>query len=588
MLTTLAAHWTELEFWRTPIIVAYVALVLLIGVYGLHRYFLVFTYRKYRNNLPRPQGRFDDLPRVTVQLPTYNEGMVAERIIDAACCIEYPADKLQIQVVDDSTDESAQICAARVAYWKAKGVDIEYIHRTDRTGYKAGALHNGMKTATGEFIAIFDADFIPPVTFLKRTIHHFTNPKLGMVQTRWDHLNRNDSLLTQSQAIFLDGHFVIEHTARCRSGRWFNFSGTGGVWRAKAIDEAGGWSHDTLTEDMDLSYRAQLAGWDFLFLPKVTCPAELPPEINAFKSQQHRWTKGSIQVAKKLLPRLMLSKAPWKIKSEAFFHLTSPLVYLYINIFVLLFYPAIALNLKGLGAESAPAHPRPLPVHGVAGAAGNAVEGVAGAAAVVASEPTIHPQITEVLPSMIAPESSISATWLSIFFGLSLFAMGAMSASVFYVTSQRILKRSVWMTLLQIPMLMAVGIGIALNNAIACLEAIFGHESEFVRTPKYNIVNTQHKTTPGTKKTKPTPKAKFASVIPIPSLKKWTVLIELAFGIYMVVCTVFALQHGWRAAVCVPFLLIFATGYLYVGISSAWIHIRTALEGRRAMQAQIA
>jgi len=588
-MLTLSAHWTELEFWRWPIVGAYVGLVLLIGVYGLHRYFLVFTYRKYRDNLPRPQGRYEELPRVTVQLPTFNEGMVAERIIDATCCIEYPADRLQIQVVDDSTDESAQICEDRVKHWQAKGVDIEYIHRTDRTGYKAGALANAMKTATGEFIAIFDADFVPPVTFLKRTIHHFTNPKLGMVQTRWDHLNRNDSLLTQSQAIFLDGHFVIEHTARCRSGRWFNFSGTGGVWRAKAIEEAGGWSHDTLTEDMDLSYRAQLAGWDFLFLPKVTCPAELPPEMNAFKSQQHRWTKGSIQVAKKLLPRLLMSKAPRKIKTEAFFHLTSPLVYLYINIFVLLFYPAIALNLKGLGGESgSSAHPRPLPVPDVTGAAGNAVEGVAGAAAVVASEPTIHPPVTEVLPSVLAPENSMSATWLSILFGLSLFAMGAMSASVFYVTSQRILKRSIWMTMLQIPMLMAVGIGIALNNAIACLEAIFGHESEFVRTPKYNIVNKKPKHHAGEKKHKPAPKAKFASVIPIPSLKKWTVLIELAFGFYMLACTAFALQHGWRAAVCVPFLLIFATGYLYVGFSSAWIHIRTALEARRHRQAAAA
>ena len=586
MMLTLSAHWTELEFWRWPVITAYVTLVLLIGVYGLHRYFLVFTYRKYRNNLPRPQGRFEDLPRVTVQLPTFNEGMVAERIIDAACCLEYPADKLQIQVVDDSTDDSAQICADRVAYWQAKGIDIEYLHRTDRTGYKAGALQNGMKTATGEFIAIFDADFVPPVTFLKRTIHHFTNPKLGMVQTRWDHLNRNDSLLTQSQAIFLDGHFVIEHTARCRSGRWFNFSGTGGVWRTRAIEDAGGWSHDTLTEDMDLSYRAQLAGWNFLFLPKVTCPAELPPEINAFKSQQHRWTKGSIQVAKKLLPRLLMSKAPRKIKTEAFFHLTSPLVYLYINLFVLLFYPAIALNLKGLGGKPIQPHPDPLPVPQITGAAGEALQGVTDAAAIVAAAPTIHPPVTEVLPSVLAPESSISATWLGILFGISLFAMGAMSASVFYVTSQRILKRSIWTTILQIPMLMAVGIGIALNNAIACLEAIFGHESEFVRTPKYNIVNLKQKASPGQPKATPTPKAKFASVIPIPSLKKWTVLIELGFGCYMIVCTLFALQHGWRAAVCVPFLLIFATGYLYVGLNSAWIHYRTWLEGRRALQAQ--
>ncbi|MEM1355177.1 MAG: glycosyltransferase [Planctomycetota bacterium] len=559
----LAATWTELEFWRWPITVAYVLLVLLIGVYGLHRYFLVFHWRKHRREIPRPKRKFEKLPRVTVQLPLFNEGMVAERVIDATACIEYPEDRLQIQVLDDSTDGSEQVAEQRCAYWRAKGLDIEYTHRTDRTGFKAGALANGLKTATGEFVAIFDADFVPHTSFLKRTIHFFTDPKIGMVQTRWDHLNRDDSLLTRSQAIFLDGHFVIEHTARHRSGRWFNFSGTGGVWRTKAIQEAGGWSHDTLTEDMDLSYRAQLAGWNFLFLPKVTCPAELPPEMNAFKSQQHRWTKGSIQVAKKLLPRLLRSKAPRKIKTEAFFHLTSPLVYLYINLFVLLFYPAIALNLKGLGASADEAAAKPLP-----GTAGE----------ILATKPMINPPPQDALPVQIVDASSTSATWLSVLFGLSLFAMGAMSASVFYMTSQRILKRGWWASLAQIPLLMSVGIGIALNNAIACVEALIGHQSDFVRTPKYNLVNK----TPRNQQEATAPKAKMMKVIPIPSLKKWTVVIELAFGLYMLQCTFFAVQHGWRAAVCIPFLLIFATGYLYVGISSAAVHIRTWMENRRS------
>lgn len=569
-MSTIAAHWTELEFWRWPITGAYVFLVLLIGVYGLHRYFLVFHWRKHRREIPRPKRKFEQLPKVTVQLPLYNEGMVAERVIDAVACLEYPEDRLQIQVLDDSTDGSDQIASQRCVYWRARGINIEYIHRTDRSGYKAGALANGLKTATGEFVAIFDADFVPQSSWLKRTIHFFTDEKIGMVQTRWDHLNRDDSLLTKSQAIFLDGHFVIEHTARHRSGRWFNFSGTGGVWRLQAIEDAGGWSCDTLTEDMDLSYRSQLAGWNFLFLPKVTCPAELPPEMNAFKSQQHRWTKGTVQVGMKLLPRLLTSKAHRKIKTEAFFHLTSPLVYLYINLFVLLFYPAIALNLKGIAGDQAPPatphHPL-LPDE---------------FAELLATPPMINPPPQDALPVQLVDASSTSATWLSVLFGLSLFAMGAMSASVFYMSSQRILKRGWWASLIQIPVLMAVGIGIALNNAIAVVEALVGHKSEFVRTPKYNLVNK----TPRQAQVNAAPKARMLKVIPIPSLKKWTVVIELAFGLYMLQCAFFAVQHGWRAAVCVPFLLLFASGYLYVGFSSAAVHYRTWAEARKAAALQ--
>lgn len=295
--------------WRWPLTIAYLALLGMIALYGLHRYWLVYLYNRHRGHLPRPARRYELLPRVTVQLPMFNEGAVAERIIDAACQLEYPADRIQIQVVDDSTDGSAALVQRRVEHWANRGIDIQYLHRTDRTGYKAGALADATPYARGDLIAIFDADFVPPPGFLKRTVHYFTDPKIGMVQTRWAHLNRDSSLLTRGQAIFLDGHFVIEHTARNRSGVWMNFNGTAGIWRKQAILSAGGWEHDTLTEDVDLSYRAQLAGWHFVFLPRVTCPAELPPEINAFKSQQHRWTKGSIQTALKLLPRLIRSKA---------------------------------------------------------------------------------------------------------------------------------------------------------------------------------------------------------------------------------------------------------------------------------------
>lgn len=501
-----------LQSLRWPLTGVYLALLVLIGMYGLHRYWLVFLFNRHRKTLPRPSRRYDDLPRVTVQLPMFNEGSVAQRIIDAACAIDYPADRLQVQVLDDSTDHSRVICAERVAYWRARGVDIELQHRVDRTGYKAGALAEGMKTATGELIAIFDADFVPPANFLKRTVHHFTDETVGMVQTRWSHLNRSDSLLTRGQAIFLDGHFVVEHTARNRSGAWINFNGTAGLWRAKTIDEAGGWQHDTLTEDVDLSYRAQLKGWKFAFLPWVTCPAELPPEINAFKSQQHRWTKGSIQTAIKLLPKLMRAKVPFKVKLEAFFHLTSPMVYLYISLFALLFYPAVYVNLQ--------------PV--------------------------------------------VDGHWGGVFLGLSLFLLGTMSATAFYITSQRAQKRSGWATLLQVPMLMSIGIGIALNNAVAVIEAIIGHDTPFIRTPKYGDAM------PAAAKTD---KPRLA-IIPIPSLKLWITFLEIAFGLYMLECARLSLQLQ-NTIVSMPFLILFATGYLYVGLSSLWVHTRGWRDGRR-------
>jgi cellulose synthase/poly-beta-1,6-N-acetylglucosamine synthase-like glycosyltransferase len=507
-----------LQSLRWPLTAAYLLLIGLIGMYGLHRYWLVFLFNRHRTAVARPARRYEQLPRVTVQLPMFNEGAVARRIIDAACALEYPADRLQIQVLDDSTDPSKAIGAERVAYWQARGIDIEFRHRTDRTGYKAGALQEGLATATGELIAIFDADFIPPRNFLKRTVHQFTDPGVGMVQTRWAHLNREDSLLTRGQAIFLDGHFVVEHTARNRSGAWINFNGTAGLWRKAAIADAGGWQHDTLTEDVDLSYRAQLKGWRFLFLPWVTCPAELPPEINAFKSQQHRWTKGSIQTAKKLLPTLLRAPVPWKVKLEAFFHLTSPMVYLYISLFALLFYPAVYVNVQ--------------PIE--------------------------------------------NGSWAGVFLGLSLFMMGTASATAFYLTSQRAQKRSFWFTLLQVPMLMSIGIGIALNNAVACLEAIFGHESPFVRTPKYG--------------SEPIPKSKIENrkskipIIPIPTLKLWITFLEIAFGLFMIECARLSLGHR-NTAVSLPFLVLFGTGYLYVGLSSLAVHAQGWFDGRRQRRA---
>ncbi|MFM2151832.1 MAG: hypothetical protein RL199_267, partial [Pseudomonadota bacterium] len=305
----------------------YFAVLVVLSLYGSHRYYMSYLYYRHKANLPMPAGRLQTLPRVTIQLPIFNEMYVCERLVDAVCAIEYPRELFEVQVLDDSTDETTSIAAAAVERWKKRGIDISYVHRTNRQGFKAGALQAGLAKAKGEFVAVFDADFVPGADFLRKTIHYFSDQNVGMVQVRWEHLNREFSLLTNAQAVFLDGHFVIEHTARNRSGRFFNFNGTAGIWRRQAIHDGGGWQHDTLTEDLDLSYRTQLAGWRFVYLPDVVSPAEVPVEMNAFKSQQARWAKGSIQTAKKLLPRILASDLPRSIKSEAFFHLTANICY---------------------------------------------------------------------------------------------------------------------------------------------------------------------------------------------------------------------------------------------------------------------
>jgi len=328
------------EIVKVVLLAVYVTVLFMVALYGFHRYMLVYLYIKHRHNIYQPKGKFASLPRITIQLPMFNEDVVAERVIRHTCQIDYPLDRLEIQVLDDSTDGSADIARKACEEWAAKGYPIKYIHRENRVGYKAGALAHAMKEATGDFIAIFDADFIPPRDILHNVVDYFSDPKIGMVQVRWDHLNRDASLLTKGQAIFLDGHFVIEHTARNRSGRFMHFNGTAGVWRRQTIDDAGGWQHDTLTEDLDLSYRAQLKGWQFLYLPQFCAPAELPPEMIGFKQQAHRWTKGSVQTAIKLLPRIMRSRQlSYRIKLEAFFHLTNTIVYPLMVVLTLMMYP---------------------------------------------------------------------------------------------------------------------------------------------------------------------------------------------------------------------------------------------------------
>jgi cellulose synthase/poly-beta-1,6-N-acetylglucosamine synthase-like glycosyltransferase len=455
---------------------------------------MIFLYYKYRKQKLVPAGHFDVLPKITVQLPLYNEMYVAERLLDSIVALDYPKNRLQIQVLDDSTDETTGIVSTKVSELRRRGFDVTHIYRSNRLGYKAGALENGLRTATGEFIAIFDADFVPLPDLLQRTIHYFTDTRIGMLQTRWGHINEQYSMLTRIQSMFLDGHFLIEQTARARSGRFFNFNGTGGIWRRTCIESSGGWQHDTLAEDLDLSYRAQIKGWRFLFLPEVVTPAELPVEMNAFKSQQHRWAKGSIQAGKKMLPVLWRTKLPLKIKIEGTVHLTSNFGHLMLLILCLVFHASASA--------------------GTYQASGG------------------NPWTKMLLVDM------------------PLFLAASVSISAFYLCAQIELHANWWKRLLYLPGLMAVGIGLSLNNARAVLEAIFNHKSEFVRTPKYGV-RERNNTWARTK---------------YHALRGLVPYLEVAFGLYFSYLVVDAVDKArWSS---VPFVIIFQIGFLYVGLMS--------------------
>ena len=419
----------QLNSFDLTILIAYFGVLTILAFYGIHRYILVYHYYKYRDQRPSaPARRFAEPPLVTIQLPIYNERYVIDRLIQAISRMDYPRDRLEVQVLDDSTDDTVLVARAAVEQAAASGLPIVYLHRTNRHGFKAGALQAGMKQARGEFIAIFDADFVPPPDFLRRTIDFFTDPGLGMVQTRWGYINRDYSWLTRIEAILLDGHFVMEHGGRHRAGLFFNFNGTAGVWRRTAIEDAGGWQHDTLTEDTDLSYRAQLRGWHFLYLPDVECPSELPVEMNAFKVQQARWAKGLIQTSKKVLPRLMRRRdVSWNRKLEAWWHLTANISYpLMIALCVLL------------------------------------------------------------LPAMIV---RFYQGWFQmLYLDLPLFIASTMSISSFYMAAQRELYPGAWRkTLFYMPLVMAIGIGLTVTNSRAVIEALLGIKSSFKRTPKFRI-----------------------------------------------------------------------------------------------------
>ena len=420
------------------LLIPYFAVMIVLAIYGVHRYTLVYLYYKHRKNYqPDPPAYFEELPRITVQLPMYNEQFVIERLLEAICAMRYPSDKLEIQVLDDSTDETQQVAEQIVARYAALGHPIVYMHRTNRHGFKAGALDEGLKVAKGDLIAIFDADFVPPTDWLMKVVHHFTDPAIGMVQTRWTHLNRDYSLLTQVEAILLDGHFVLEHGARARSGDFFNFNGTAGMWRREAISDAGGWQHDTLTEDTDLSYRSQMAGWKFKYLPEIECPAELPIEMTAFKTQQARWAKGLIQTSIKVLPMMFRSNVPRRIKIEAVYHLTANMSYPLMVVMTALLIPAMIVRFY-------------------------------------------------------------QGWFQMLLIDFPLFTASSLSIAVFYVVSQRVLFPKTWLkTFLYLPILMALGIGLTVTNAKAVMEALFGIKSAFARTPKYSVAKKGEKSKAG-------------------------------------------------------------------------------------------
>ena len=478
--------------WTSPIWYASYILVLIgLAGYGSHRLTIVFLYLKHSRKRPEPKQFFQDLPLVTIQLPVFNEMHVVDRLLDSVAALDYPQDKMQIQLLDDSTDETVEICRKGIERLQARGFDAEHIHRTDRTGYKAGALENGTRFAKGEYLLILDADFVPNPDLLQKTIHYFTDSNIGMLQTRWGHLNRSYNVLTRIQAMFLDGHLELEQTARNRSGRFFTFNGTGGIWRKSCIADAGGWEHDTLTEDMDLSYRAQLKGWRFIFLNDVETPAELPVDMDGFKSQQHRWTKGSIQVCKKVLPAIWKSDAPLACKLEATAHLTSNFAYLLLIVLCFLIYP----------------------------------------------NQQWQPDFGKLTYYII---------------NVPIFFFASVSVILFYLVSQKALRpKTWWKEIPYLPLLLALGIGMSISNAKAVLEAIFNHQSAFVRTPKYGIdqkvradwKNSSYK-----------------------AMKTLTPFVELLFGCFFLFVVVEAAMKGdWPSAIL---LLPFPVGFFYTSLSS--------------------
>jgi cellulose synthase/poly-beta-1,6-N-acetylglucosamine synthase-like glycosyltransferase len=418
----------RLDTFDWTVLILYFTILTILAIYGGYRVKQVIDFWRYRKLVPTPAGHFaeDELPLITVQLPLFNEMYVVERLLKSVTEIDYPRDCMEIQVLDDSTDETVKLAEATVEQYRQAGFDIHYIHRTDRTGFKAGALENGLKTAKGELVAIFDADFVPKPDCLRKLVDFFTDPLVGCAQMRWSHINGDYNLLTRLQTIMLDGHFVVEQTVRNRTGGFFNFNGTAGIWRRKAIEMSGGWQHDTLTEDTDLSFRAQLMGWRFVYLLDEDAPSEIPVEINAFKAQQRRWAKGVMQVGLKLFRRIWGSRLPLRVKLEMFFRLTGNISYPLMIVVSLLQFPLLLVRYN---------------------------------------QGFYHLMV----------------------FDVPLLFFSTLSVVLFYGTGVWYLDKRRTPRLLHLPLVMGLGIGLAFSNARAVIEALVGYRTEFVRTPKYRV-----------------------------------------------------------------------------------------------------
>ncbi|QQS35176.1 MAG: glycosyltransferase family 2 protein [Ignavibacteriales bacterium] len=472
------------------VLIGYFVSLFILFVFGCHGFIMLFYHRKYRGVKHEQKKEVVSDAVVTIQLPLYNELYVVERLIDYVCEIDYPKDKLEIQVLDDSTDETVSIAAKAVAEKQKLGFDITHVRRGNREGFKAGALKEGLKTAKGEYVAIFDADFIPHKDFLKKTLSFFTDDKVGMVQTRWEHLNGDYSILTKAQALALDGHFVIEQTVRNKAGFFINFNGTGGVWRKSCIEDAGNWHADTLTEDLDLSYRAQLNGWRFVFLKDFTSPAELPSEINALKSQQFRWTKGAIETSKKILPLVWKSKVPLRIKLQATFHLTNNLVFPFILL-------AAILN----------------------------------------------------VPLIFVKNSGSHELYFAV---MSLFVLAFVSSFMFYLYSQKDIRTDWRKKIVLFPLFMAGSMGFAVNNSRAVIEGLLSRKSEFVRTPKFKVVDGKDSWVGK----KYTAKRKIGM----------SVIVELIMAVY---CFIGVLSSIYFLEIAsLPFQMLFFLGFSFVSLTS--------------------
>ncbi|MDQ3666107.1 MAG: glycosyltransferase [Acidobacteriota bacterium] len=493
----------RLDGFDWTILILYFAILTVLAVYGGYRIKQVIDFWRYRKFIPVPKGKFaeEDLPVITVQLPLFNEMYVVERLVKAVTEIDYPREKFEIQVLDDSTDETVKLAEATVAKYAQHGFDIHCLHRADRTGFKAGALAQGLKVAKGELLAIFDADFVPKPDCLRKLVDFFTDPLVGCAQMRWSHINGDYNLLTRLQTIMLDGHFVVEQTTRNRTGGFFNFNGTAGIWRRRAIALSGGWQHDTLTEDTDLSFRAQLMGWKFVYLLDKEAPAEIPVEINAFKAQQRRWAKGVMQVGLKLYPRIWRAPLPLRVKLEMFFRLTGNISYPLMIVASFLQFPLLLVRYN---------------------------------------QPFYHLMILD-LPLLFF--SSIS---VFLFYG----------TAVWYLDERRTPR------MLHLPLVMGLGIGLAFSNARAVMEALLGIKSDFVRTPKYSVEQTNDETWKA-KKYK-----RKRGLLP---------LLELSFSVYFLLAIVYAARlHMWGT---IPFLSLFFFGFGYMGVMS----ILQTTSGRRLL-----